>query len=540
MSISASPELISLCQAQLGLLRQLFGSISAVIYLSDPASASGQPSFIPIASYPESMQVWPFVWQPTSDPTSAGVRALPGEVDSVAVIGADIRADIGTDRQWAEQVAIALVPNEQSSADPREANYREIDYPQTNPPLPNALLPNALLSDQQLMLPLIYTEVVVGLMVLMRPDRPWQEEEQAQLKGVAGGLAAGCMLEQRSYWLQQRLQNKQALQGRQSEIFHNLLHQFRNPLTALTTFGKLLVRRLNSDDPNSDVATNIVQQSQRLKELLEDFDATIELGDLELARESTGSPLVLLPGQTFEQAPGQTFEQAPGQTFEQAPGQTSEQAPGQTSDSHALPIKGLGRSLVLAPMALDVVLEPLVAFSQMVAGELGVGFWADIVKVQPALPKVMIDRQALQEVIANLLDNAIKYAIPDTWVWLQTGIRHTVSPPNQASNQALASTYRQTYQGIIVGDTGPGIPLADKARLFERNFRGVQAQGSIEGTGIGLALARELIDQMQGHIDFYSPIQNTNWVPPSVPRNAQNVPAGGAGTVFVIWLPESP
>jgi len=57
----------------------------------------------------------------------------------------------------------------------------------------------------------------------------------------------------------------------------------------------------------------------------------------------------------------------------------------------------------------------------------------------------------------------------------------------------------------MVSDTGPGVPECDRSRLFERHYRGVQAQGEIPGTGIGLALVKELVEQMGGELMVVSP-----------------------------------
>ncbi|MBE9064795.1 sensor histidine kinase KdpD, partial [cf. Phormidesmis sp. LEGE 11477] len=89
------------------------------------------------------------------------------------------------------------------------------------------------------------------------------------------------------------------------------------------------------------------------------------------------------------------------------------------------------------------------------------------------------------------------------------------------------------YQGIVVGDTGLGIPAADLVRLFERNYRGVQAKGDIPGTGLGLAIAQSLMSEMHGFIEVVSPAAGTPWLPESA-FNSES----GPGTVFIVWLLE--
>ncbi len=73
---------------------------------------------------------------------------------------------------------------------------------------------------------------------------------------------------------------------------------------------------------------------------------------------------------------------------------------------------------------------------------------------------------------------------------------------------------------LSVQDTGLGITPADQARLFERFFRGEAArQRGVSGTGIGLAIAREIVRRHGGHIDVAS----------------AGIP--GRGTTFTVWLP---
>ncbi|NEP16883.1 MAG: HAMP domain-containing histidine kinase [Leptolyngbya sp. SIO4C1] len=446
MTLSVSPELRSLCQAQLQLLNRTLGPLSAIVYLAESLQLDAS-SFTPIASYPESSETWS-KRQLGAVPSA---RRLPAPSEQATALE--------------DPDAIAAALSNASVASDR------IDSPASG-------------SEDQVVMPLVYTDVVVGLMVVVREQR-WEDTERLQIQQVADSVAAGCVLERRNHWLQQRLQHKRMLQGRQSEVFHNLLHQFRNPLTALATFGQLLRRRLQADDPNYSVAEGIVRESQRLKALLSDFDETVDLGDVEL-QEDLQTPAALPSAELAGEPPA------------------------------LLPSKGLGRTLLPTAQLLSEVLAPLVAVTQAVAQEQQIHLLVD---VDSAPVSVVVDTQALQEVLSNLLDNAFKYSSPAAWVWLQTGFERT--------------TEAVTYQGIVVGDTGAGIPPEDQARLFERHYRGVQATGSIPGTGLGLAIAQELITQMQGQIEVISPVAGTDWVPAAIRQQA----AAGPGTAFVIWIP---
>jgi signal transduction histidine kinase/ActR/RegA family two-component response regulator len=93
---------------------------------------------------------------------------------------------------------------------------------------------------------------------------------------------------------------------------------------------------------------------------------------------------------------------------------------------------------------------------------------------------VLADRQRLQQVLLNLLSNAVKYNRPGGAV--------TVSCESEAGNRLR----------IHVSDTGPGIAPDKLERLFTP-FDRLGAEGTgVEGTGLGLALSKHLVDAMQG------------------------------------------
>jgi two-component system phosphate regulon sensor histidine kinase PhoR len=96
------------------------------------------------------------------------------------------------------------------------------------------------------------------------------------------------------------------------------------------------------------------------------------------------------------------------------------------------------------------------------------------------------DRRALEQVLFNLLDNAVKYA----------GEGASVTLSAEASEGSVV---------IAVKDTGPGIPEAHLGRIFERFYR-VDAGRSrdLGGTGLGLAIVKHLLESMGGRIDVTS------------------------------------
>jgi signal transduction histidine kinase len=100
------------------------------------------------------------------------------------------------------------------------------------------------------------------------------------------------------------------------------------------------------------------------------------------------------------------------------------------------------------------------------------------------LPPVMADRVRLSHVFSNLLINSLKYTPPGGSVKVEA--------------VAEDGTVRYT-----VTDTGPGIPRQYQDRIFERFFR-VPGQSSATGAGLGLAIAREIVEAHGGHISVLS------------------------------------
>jgi len=101
------------------------------------------------------------------------------------------------------------------------------------------------------------------------------------------------------------------------------------------------------------------------------------------------------------------------------------------------------------------------------------------------LPPVYVDREMWEKIVLNLVSNAFKFTF-------KGGIVVTLAP----HEDGLA---------LDVSDTGTGIPAEQLPRLFERFHRVEGARGrSIEGSGIGLALVRELVGLHRGRIEAAS------------------------------------
>lgn len=112
------------------------------------------------------------------------------------------------------------------------------------------------------------------------------------------------------------------------------------------------------------------------------------------------------------------------------------------------------------------------------------------------------DAGRLQRVLGNLLSNAVKYS-PDGGEIVITVARE----PGDSSTAGAAAhepapheTGPNAWAVLCVQDEGVGIPAADMDRIFDRFQRGSNVTGRIEGTGLGLAAARQVVEQHGGAI----------------------------------------
>ncbi|RUT03182.1 sensor histidine kinase [Dulcicalothrix desertica PCC 7102] len=335
-------------------------------------------------------------------------------------------------------------------------------------------LPNIDNIDNQLVLPLVHENMMLGVLVTTCTlGRMWNEQERGEIKRVVQTLAIACILDQKRAWLHSQLHSSQIIQEKQQDLLDSLLHQFRNPLTALRTFGKLLMKRLQPGDKNREVATSIVRESDRLQELLQKFDEVIDL------RASEFAPLL------------------------QSNKQLQASAPSSNSPRRALLLPGSDE--LETDCDVKDILLPLLDSANAIAAERGLQL---ISNIPSQLPLLRASSKALREVFSNIIDNALKYTPSGGKVLVEAGL------------------FKGNMQGVEISDTGPGIPQQDLEHLGERHYRGVQAQTDIPGTGLGISIAQQLIEQMQGEIQVISPAIN------SVIKSSDIV-----GTTFIVWLP---
>jgi signal transduction histidine kinase len=102
--------------------------------------------------------------------------------------------------------------------------------------------------------------------------------------------------------------------------------------------------------------------------------------------------------------------------------------------------------------------------------------------IAPDLKPIRVDREVLAQAIWNILDNAIKYSPGRPTVWIEV-------------------TREDSNAAIRIRDEGPGISMKERKFLFEKFVRGAAARsGTVKGTGIGLAMADNIVRAHKGNI----------------------------------------
>jgi signal transduction histidine kinase len=424
--ILASTEFIDICQSQMALLTEALGAVWSAVYLTEGSATTQPTKLIPVTFYPQTE-------------TKRSEDYYPLQLPEIWP----------TDRQETRLLSGTTL----SSQIEAESDRAELSEVYSN-------------RRKQIIVPLLYQDLVMGLLVTKREDRDWSANELSRIDRIAKTLAIARILDRQQDWYEQQLKEEQQLRKIEHNLLDDLLHQLRSPLTALKTFSKLLIKRFLPEDPNHRVAKGILRESERLQELLQQFEEDLEVvatrtgeSNNSLALTESNEPLLLPP-----------------------------------------------KELTIETVALEPILESLFNCAIAIAQEKKIDLQIILSK---QIPLVQANTRALTEVLSNLIDNAIKY----------TPAGGIVTIKAESSKKIL----ERNFQGIQISDTGYGIPPQDRERLFQRNYRGVQAEGDIPGTGLGLAIAKNLVEQMNGRIEFISPNPNCQ---------NQKFP----GTIFWVWL----
>ncbi len=203
-----------------------------------------------------------------------------------------------------------------------------------------------------------------------------------------------------------------------TDLMSMVTHEIRTPLATVRGFAQILLKGGVGEDKSKEFLEIINRQSNRLVNLVNDF--------LDITRIESGRQVIT---------------------------------------------KG--------PVDMDKLIQNAVADLKPLADEKNI----DLQYVPPGgLPEVFGDRNLIEQVLINLISNAIKYSPKGAWA--------RVAVAQQNGSVAIA-----------VQDNGLGIPKESIPRLFEKFYRvRCDDRKDIIGTGLGLSLVKQIIDMHQGSI----------------------------------------
>lgn len=311
--INISQEFVSLCHAQLTILINSFFVQEMVIYLTN--NNVDKTNLIPIFIYPDT--------------------AYNNYIKSLFYLPED------------------------------HANFDSYNYSQV---LEDSLfsqeiiryIPNTY-SPHQLILPLIYQNIVFGLLAIKRNSNPWQDSEVLQIKDIALTITLARFLEQQQQLTEIKLSQIQQLRSIEHDHLDDFLHQLRNPLTAIRTFGKLLLKRLFPDDKNYQITENIIRESDRMKDLIADFSQQWDgVNNEEIITLNEGNSSFFL-----------------------------------TEKIEAL-----------ESLDINKIINPLISSIKVIAEEKNIKVFY---QNDDSFPTILSNEKALKEILNNILENAVKY-----------------------------------------------------------------------------------------------------------------------------------
>jgi len=205
-----------------------------------------------------------------------------------------------------------------------------------------------------------------------------------------------------------------------------IIHQLRNPLAALRTYAKLLIKRLGSDDDSIEIVERMIIEQKQINQYMDSF-------------AQLNSPIHL---------------------------------PLELEERLLLPPNLDNKKEITVQSLLKPILERGKANANLENRDwIEPSLWPDWTLL-PLKAKYAV----ISEIVANLLENAFKYAQKDAEIGLAI-----------------------TNKGLCIFDDGKKITKNENEKIFQKGFRGSAAKKK-DGTGVGLFLARKLARQIGGEL----------------------------------------
>ncbi len=283
-----------------------------------------------------------------------------------------------------------------------------------------------------------------GAVLVLRSadDEPWTEREREALASL--GRRLGSVVEQLEARRRDRhlVAELRELDQYRRDLVASLTHDLKTPLTAIALNAELLESDRRLAEAGAHPVAAIRRSAERLASLVDDL--------LALARAEEGLELAGGPGQVSAGAGG--------------------------SDAVAL-------------------VHDACRHAEVEAHQRGLRFVLDV----PETLQIGVDGSALARVYVNVIDNAVKFSLPDGEVRI-----------------SLRTVGGQVE--MMCADDGVGISEADQATVFDM-FRRARESGErgVPGSGVGLAISQRIVTRLGGSIDLASKL--------------------GEGSTFVVRVP---
>ena len=469
---------------------------SMALYLPQENARTGQLEFLPAILYPRPSSERVFI---ASDSDSRMAPTMPRTLTKLPGFAH----------------ATSLLPGYPmvfmaSSSDPEDAGVGLVEE----------VLCDAETGGTALSVPLFAGSQTVGVLLVSpavssrKNATVWTDEDRRQVAIAAKSLSLALSMDSERTVLKERYEKVQT-------ALSDSLHQFKNPLQALRTYGKLLQRRIAGEQGGVstpqvlELAEHLMVQSDRLVDRLKPVDAIVDSMGSETRRPLLNpveakalvpwkAPLIPFEAEALEFARRipprnatalvtnplkKTVIAADARMEKSDDARFLQSAVSHEENSRLAPPSLLG-DMVLEMSFIGDVLAPVFDTFRAIADEQSILF---SVEEEEDLPGVVVWPQALQESVINLLDNAFKYGelaqSEHTAFKQQVRVRLL---PNRCPVEASGVT-------ILVEDNGPGIHADDRQKIFHRGARGAQAD-TVNGSGIGLDIALSLVEEMGGSL----------------------------------------
>ncbi|MCP4539019.1 MAG: PAS domain S-box protein [Chloroflexi bacterium] len=157
------------------------------------------------------------------------------------------------------------------------------------------------------------------------------------------------------------------------------------------------------------------------------------------------------------------------------------------------------------PVSVPAMIENI--FTRYASQAKTSGLVMTAVSLPSNLPVVKGDQARLEQALAEVVENAIVFT---------AGLAQSASGGRVTLQVEAVEADGATWVTVTVQDTGPGIPLEEQEKVFDRFFRGGLAEsGHIPGVGLGLSIAQEIMRAHGGRV---------------------TVESGKVGSMFKLWL----